>query len=316
VNRFSVAVPLVTATLLAGVAVSTQRPSPGAARPAHQAPAFRSGVDLVSLSVTVTGSDNRYVVDLDPSEVSIYEDGIQQEISFFNRGRRPIVVSMLLDSSASMEHQMPTLQAAATNFVRRLTPSDRAQIVDFDGQVHIRQPFTANRRELETAIHEVVAGGSTALYTAVYVALREMQKVQATTEEDAPRQALIVFSDGEDTSSVVVFDDVLDLTKRSDTTIYTIALRGPDGGPRGFRHGEFVMRSLAQETGGRTFFPQRIEDLSGAYQQISDELASQYSLGYTSKNPKRDGAWRRLTVRVLRPGLTARAKAGYYAPTR
>jgi Ca-activated chloride channel family protein len=208
------------------------------------------------------------------------------------------------------------LQAAATNFVRRLTARDLAQVIDFDSRVEIRQAFTSNRPELEAAIERTVAGGSTSLYNAVYIALRELRRIRAVTEEDVRRQALIVFSDGEDTSSLVAFDEVLDLAKRSETAIYTIALRGPGNMPtRGFRDAEFIMRTLARETGGRSFFPLKIEDLGDVYAQIADELASQYTLGYTSKNPKRDGAWRRLGVHVARSGVTARTKSGYYGPT-
>ena len=133
-------------------------------------------------------------------------------------------------------------------------------------------------------------------------------------EEDVRRQALIVFSDGEDTSSLVSFDEVLDLAKRSETAIYTIALRGADLQAKGFREAEFVLRTLARETGGRAFFPMKIDDLAAVYAQIADELASQYTIGYTSLNPKRDGAWRRLAVQVSRPSNTARTKNGYYAP--
>jgi VWFA-related protein len=135
------------------------------------------------------------------------------------------------------------------------------------------------------------------------------------SEEDIRRQALIVFSDGEDTSSLVSFDEVLDLAKRSEVAIYTIALRGADTQTKGFREAEFVMRQLAQETGGRSFFPTKVDDLNSVYAQISDELASQYTLGYTSKNPRRDGAWRRVVVQVARPNMVPRTKKGYYAPT-
>ncbi len=148
------------------------------------------------------------------------------------------------------------------------------------------------------------------------MSLKELGKIKAQNEEDVRRQALIVFSDGEDTSSLVSFEEVLDLAKRSETSIYTIALRGNDSSTRGFREAEFVMRQLAQETGGRAFFPAKIEDLTGVYTQIADELASQYTLGYTSKNPRVDGAFRRIVVQVARANVTARTKKGYFAPTR
>jgi VWFA-related protein len=299
---------------VSGLALQAQQPASGRQQ---QAPSFRVGVDVVSLNVTVTDAASHYNVDLGQSEFAVFEDGVKQDITFFNRRRQPIALSLLLDSSASMEQHLPMLQAAATNFVRRLTPSDLAQIVDFDSRVDIRQTFTSSKPDLESAIQQLSAGGSTSLFNAVYIALRELRKIRAASDEDVRRQAVIVFSDGEDTSSLMPFEDVLDLAKRSETAIYTIALRGADSSQaKGFREAEFIMRSLARETGGRAFFPTKIEDLSGVYAQIADELASQYTLGYTSTNAKRDGAWRRVNVQILRAGLTARVKTGYYAPTR
>jgi Ca-activated chloride channel homolog len=281
----------------------------------RQRPSFKAGVDIVSLNITVTDGANHYVTDLEEADFSVFEDGVKQKLTFFSRRQQPIALSLLLDSSASMEQHLPTLQAAATNFVQRLKPNDIAQVVDFDSKVEIRQSFTTNKNELETAIEQTSAGGSTSLHNAIYIALKELRKVRAVNEEDVRRQALIVFSDGEDTSSLVSFEEVLDLAKRSETAIYAIALRGSDTQAKGFREAEFVMRSLAQETGGRAFFPAKIDDLAGVYAQIADELASQYTVGYASANQRRDGAWRRVLVQVARPNITPRTKKGYYAPT-
>jgi VWFA-related protein len=280
-----------------------------------QQPSFRAGVDIVSLNVTVTDATSHYITDLEEGDFLVFEDGIKQNVTFFSRRQSPIARSLLLDSSASMEEHLPVLQMAATNFVHRLKSNDIAQVIDFDSRVEIRQGFTGNQAELDAAISQLSAGGSTSLHNAIYIALKELRKVRAVNEEDVSRQALIVFSDGEDTSSLVSFDEVLDLAKRSETSIYTIALRGADVQAKGFREAEFVMRTLAQETGGRAFFPAKIDDLNGVYSQIADELASQYTLGYTSANPRRDGAWRRIVVQVSRPSVTPRTKKGYYAPT-
>ena len=280
-----------------------------------QQPSFRAGVDIVSLNVTVTDAATHYITDLEEADFLVFEDGIKQNVTFFSRRQSPIALSLLLDSSASMEEHLPVLQTAASNFVHKLKSNDIAQVIDFDSRVEIRQGFTGNQAELDTAISQLAAGGSTSLHNAIYIALKELRKVRAVNEEDVRRQALIVFSDGEDTSSLVSFDEVLDLAKRSETSIYTIALRGADVQAKGFREAEFVMRTLAQETGGRAFFPAKIDDLNGVYTQIADELASQYTLGYTSANPRRDGAWRRIVVQVSRPNVTPRTKKGYCAPT-
>jgi Ca-activated chloride channel homolog len=282
----------------------------------RQAPAFRVGVDIVSLNVTVIDGQNRYVTDLDQTDFAVFEDGVKQDLTFFNRRQQPIALSLLLDSSASMEDKLETLQTAAVNFVRKLKPGDLAQVIDFDSRVEVKQEFTGRHTDLEAAIQQTSSGGSTSLHNAIYIALKELRKVKAATEEDVRRQAIIVFSDGEDTSSLVSFEEVLDLAKRSETSIYTIGLRGTDTQSRGFREAEFILRQLAQETGGRAFFPLKVEDLNGVYAQIADELASQYTLGYTSRNGRRDGAWRRVIVQVLKPSMTPRTKRGYYAPAR
>ena len=311
---------LVSAALLAVVVCATSaqtpREAPQTAPAPRQAPGapFRAGVDVVSLNITVMDAANHYVSDLEQTDFSVFEDGAKQDLTFFNRRIQPVALSMLLDSSASMEDKLPVLQTAAINFVHRLKPTDLAQIIDFDSRVEIRQSFTANQADLVAAINQIAAGGSTSLHNAVYIALKELKKIRAQSDEDVRRQALIVFSDGEDTSSLVSFDEVLDLAKRGETAIFTISLRGTDTQSKGFREAEFVMRQLAQETGGRAFFPTKIEDLNGVYGQIADELASQYSLGFISRNAKRDGAWRQLVVQIARPGATPRTKRGYYAP--
>ena len=289
-------------------------PAPAAAQTTDQRPAFRAGIDLVSLNVTVADNTGRYVTDLNEADFNVFESGVKQDITIFNRRQSPIALSMLLDSSASMETKLPILQAAASNFVRRLKPDDLAQIIDFDGSVTIRQGFTGNHQDLEKGIQQMVAGGPTALHNAIYIALAELKKVQSTAEEEPRRQALIVFSDGQDTSSLITFDEVLDRAKRSETAIYTIGLRDAQDHVQGFRQAEFVLRQLALETGGRAFFPNNISDLAEVYGQIAEELANQYTLGYTSKNTRRDGAWRPIVVQVARQGVTSRTKKGYFAP--
>ena len=279
-------------------------------------PAFRTGVDLVSLNVTVTDGGNRYVTDIDQASFQLYEDGALQNITFFTRTQLPISLALLIDTSASMAEKMTTAQQAAIGFAERLRAEDQASVIDFDSRVDILVGFTNSIDELKAAIRRTSAGGSTSLYNAIYISLKELGKVSATTVDEIRRQAIVMLSDGEDTSSLVNFDEVLELAKRSDTVIYSIGLRSPDiRNRRGFREADFVLRQLAQETGGRAFFPEDADDLPAIYQRISDELSSQYALGYSSKNPLRDGRWRRIVVRVDRPNVAARTKQGYYAPS-
>jgi Ca-activated chloride channel family protein len=283
---------------------------------AAQQPAFRSGVDLVSLNVTVM-EGTHYVTDLEQKDFNVFEDGVKQDVTFFNKANLPIVLALLLDTSASMDTKLPTAQEAAIGFAKRLRSQDLAEVIDFDNRVTVLQQFTSSSGELETAIRRTSAGGSTSLYNAVYIALKDLKKIVAKNTDEIRRQAIIVLSDGEDTSSLLPFEEVLDLAKRSETAIYSVGLRDNDlgGGSRSFKEAEFVLRQFAQQTGGRSFFPNQLADLNGVYGQISDELSSQYTVGYTSKNPRRDGAWRRVVVQIGRQGVAARTKLGYFGPT-
>jgi Ca-activated chloride channel family protein len=301
----------------ASAVLGAEQASSQAPVPDRQSPSFRTGVELVSLNVTVTDGAH-YVGDLTPEDFQVFEDGVHQEITYFSRANLPVALALLIDTSASMESRLPTAQEAAIGFARRLRPQDLAEIVDFDSRVVILQPFANDVTALEQAIRKTAAGGSTSMYNAVYIALKNLKRIVATNTDEIRRQAIVLLSDGEDTSSLLPFEEVLDLAKRSETAIYAIGLRSDDeparSGP-GFNEAEFVLRQLSQETGGRTFFAANVKDLAGLYDQISDELSSQYTVGYTSRNAKRDGAWRRVVVRVNRPSTVARTKQGYFGPT-
>lgn len=283
-----------------------------------QRPAFRVGVDLVSLSVTVTNPGQRYVANLSRDDFTVTEDGVRQDLTFFANEGVPLALALLIDTSASMEQTLSTAQEAAVGFARQLGSGDLATIIDFDSRVQTAQEFTSDVAALEHAIRRTAAGGSTALYNAVYIALKELNKLIPNEDHHAPRRrAMIVLSDGDDTSSLLGFEEVLDLASRSDTAIYTIGLgRRELASVPNRNDGAFVLRRLAEQTGGRAFFPQEAKDLAAVYGDIRQELASQYSLAYESNTPRRDGQWRRIAVRVNRPNTTVRTRQGYFAPSR
>ena len=275
---------------------------------------FRGGIDLVSLNVTVT-EGVKYITGLEEGDFEVFEDGVKQSVTIFSRIQQPIALAILLDTSNSMEDKLATAQEAAIGFVRRMKKNDVTEVIDFNSQVRIPQEFTNDVNALERAIRQTKVNGSTSLYNALYVSLKGLKDEHAKSSEEIRRQAIVVLSDGDDTSSVIEYEDVLELAKRSETAIYAIGLRQQESGRGKFKEAEFVLRQLSQETGGRVFFPTSIAELPKIYEQISEELASQYAMAYSSKNPMRNGAWRRIDVRVNKPGLTARSRRGYYAPT-
>jgi Ca-activated chloride channel family protein len=280
-----------------------------------QRPAFRAGVDLVSLSVTVTDPARQYVAGLSRDDFTVMENGVPQTLTFFARTGIPLALTLLIDSSASMDKNMSAAQEAAIGFARQIGRGDRASVIDFDSHVEVVQGFTNDVSALEAAIRGTTAGGSTTLYNAVYIALKELAKLTPHDDSQAPRRAIVVLSDGADTSSLVSFEEVQDLAARSDTVIYTIGLGIREASGAGAAdEGPFVLRRLAEQTGGRAFFPQQIKELAGVYHDIREELSSQYSLAYESSVGAKDGQYRRIAVRVNRPSVTVRTRQGYYAP--
>ncbi len=273
---------------------------------------FRVSVDLISLNVTVTDARNRFITDLSRDDFRVFEDGIHQELDVFSQEDLPLRMILLLDSSASMEEKMGFAQQAAIRFVGQMKDDDLTEVVEFGSKAHIIQPFTADAEGLSKAILRTQAGGTTSLYNALYIALKDLSRRRS----DIRRQAIVVLSDGEDTSSLVSFDQVLELTKDTDVTIYTISLRR-EGARRGkyFSEAEHVLKKLAEETGGQWFFPDHIDELESVYARIAKELKSQYNIGYFSNNTRRDGSWRRVVVQTASDeGLLVRTKLGYYAP--
>jgi Ca-activated chloride channel homolog len=282
---------------------------------------FRTEIDLVALNVVVTDGASKFVTGLQQKDFAVYEDGVQQDVSFFAATAVPLDLAILLDTSSSMHDKMREVQQAATGFASTLREGDRAMIVDIKDATNVLQPLTDDLNAVKAAIAATKAKGGTALFNGIYLTLKEMTK-QRRSNEQIRRQAIVVLSDGEDTASLLSFDDVMAQAKEAGISIYTITLRSPflvqmaaADGHRYFAEAEYGMKTLAQETGARSFFPAAITDLAGVYGSIAQELATQYALGYTPKNVRRDGTFRRLTVRIAdHPGAAPRTRAGYIAP--
>ena len=281
---------------------------------------FKAGVDLVSLNVVVLDPQQQFVGGLTAGNFAVFEDGVQQDVSFFAAAELPLDLAILLDTSASMRGKIATAQKAAVGFVSALRPTDRLLVIDIKDSSRLLTPLSHDLNAAKDAIFATSADGSTAIYNGLYLTLKEMTR-QRQPEKGVRRQALVLLSDGDDTTSIVAYDDVMELAKQAGISIYTIMLRSSlfesqiaRRSPEASKS-EFGMKALAQETGGRSFFALEIDDLAGVYQSIGQELASQYALGYLSTNQRRDGAYRRVNVRVVdRVNAQPRTRAGYLAP--
>lgn len=282
-----------------------------------QPPVFRSGSDLVALNVAVQDGKN-YVTGLQPADFAVYEDGVRQDVRFFESTAVPIDLIVLLDTSASMGDKIDLVHAAATGFLHTLRPGDRGAVVAFSDNVDVLQPLTTDAARLEAAVQSTHAHGGTALYNAVYIALKQFGRARHKGD-DVRRQAIVVLSDGADTTSLVSFDDVLALAHQMGVNIYTVGLQSQyaaqqltqQGARRYFSEADYAMKTLARDTGAESFFPAP-EELKGIYASISRDLANEYSLGYVPGNTRNDGRFRRIIVQVVtRPDLHARTRQGY-----
>jgi Ca-activated chloride channel family protein len=272
---------------------------------------FRSQIDLVALQVTVVDDRGHYVRDLQAEDFAVFEEGVPQPISVFAAATAPVDLMLLIDTSGSMINRISSVKRAAINFVHALQPDDRAAVVLFNHRIRVVQKLTEDRAKLTLAIERASTAGQTALHDALYVALKELTH-RRRDQQPWRRQALVVLTDGDDTASHVSIEDVFAIARRHTVTVYTVA--PPE--TRAFPPEEastsplFDMRKLAGETGGRTFVPERMEELRTVYGEIARELSHQYWLAYAP--PPAPAAFRRVSVRIVnRDGMQVRTRTGY-----
>jgi Ca-activated chloride channel family protein len=278
---------------------------------------FKSGVDMVALTVTVTDSAGQAVSGLTADHFAVFEDGVQQTLSLFGSEQVPVDVAFVLDTSSSMSVDLPLVKQAARGLVSRLRAADRAAVFEVSETVGNSRPFTDDHDQVIAAVEGLKARGSTALYDGLYTSLREFQR-ERRLHPELRRHALVLLSDGLDNASHVTFDDAAELARQLDVTIYTIALQqqvlsllSPEQ-----RQANYAMRALARETGGQAFFPAKAVELEMIYASIARELVSQYALGYVASTPGDRGAFKRVSVRLLPPAEgRARTRSGYLART-
>lgn len=281
-----------------------------------QQPAFRAETDLVSVRVTVTDRRNAFVTDLAAADFEVLEDGRRQAITQFERGEGgervgELHLGLLLDTSGSMGEDIGLARSAAIRFLNTLSDATDMTLVDFDTEVRVARYGQQDFPRLVERIRSRRPSGFTAFYDALGVYLDGAAEAQGRT-------ILVVFTDGGDTRSSIRFNDVVTLLRASEVTVYTVGLL--DHQPRSVAFEQRLrLERLAAETGGRAFFPASMTQVGEAYDLIERQIRAQYTLGYVSTNGKPDGTWRKVEVKVRRPGLAGvrlEARKGYFAPYR
>ena len=278
----------------------------GALDQAQQVPIFRSGADIVPLYVTVTDPNDRLVANLTQDDFEVYDNEVQQEIIVFRNDVQPISVVVMLDTSLSMAPQIGLLKAGAEQFLIRLLPGDQARVGAFNDKIQLSEPFTGDRDDLIDELDDLDFGNPTRLYDAVAVSLDALKGLEG-------RRVVLVFTDGDDNSSVVSSDDILDRAVGAGVMIYAIGLRAEFfNGARMVRsRPDRNLRKYAQETGGGYFELRSTDELGATFTRVAQELHSQYVIGFAPA--ELDGELHDLEVRVKQGSMTARARRSYVA---
>ena len=289
-----------------------------------QGPVIRTQVNLVNLFATVRDKRKRVITDLNKQDFKVTEDGRPQEIAFFSKEvTLPITLALLLDTSGSEQNMLGAIQDAGSAFLDRvLRKGDEALVISFDTDVDLLSDFTDDRGQLERAVRKTrintPSGGSiggnpgpvgsrqitgTALYDAIYLACNDK------LSSEAGRKAIVIVTDAQDEGSKVRLEEAVEAAQRTDVVIHVLLVADPRfGGNYGVAH------KLTEETGGRAISVHSEKNLKEAFDQISEELRSQYTLGYYPSNPAHDGKFRKIQIETANHDLHVLARKGYYAP--
>jgi Ca-activated chloride channel family protein len=296
---------------------------PSTTRQQNKDQAIKLRTEEVLLNVTVTDPYGHQATDLAKQEFIIAEEDKRQDIVGFDIAKVPVNVVFLLDASGSVIGELGSLRDAATEFIRRLGPEDKVSIIEFHSKIELIQDWTSSQDDLAHAISWRFRpgpipkrGGNTALYDSLIVAAdNQLAKVEG-------RKAIIMLTDGDDTSSKHKYQDGLDAIIRSGAVVYVVSKARlfieeyhhyPEA-VREFERAETTMTDLCNRTGGQIYSPMKDDEMKDVYARVAKELKNQYIITYIPKNEERDGSLRHVKVYLTRPGYSARSRDSYYAP--
>jgi Ca-activated chloride channel homolog len=287
--------------------------APGAKGPRSD---IRVDTTVVLINVTVTDPLNRFVTGLEKENFRLLEDKVEQKVIHFASEDAPLSIGLVFDTSGSMGNKLNKSRQAVGEFFKTANPEDEFFLVQFNDRPELIQDFTTNLEDIQNRLTFTQAKGRTALLDAVYMALHKMKKAHN------PRKALLIISDGGDNSSRYTESEIKNLVREADVQIYAIGIFEPTssrGRTAEEMNGPGLLSELAEQTGGRHFAVENLNELPDVAAKIGIELRNQYILGYTPTNRERDGKYRKVQVKLVQPKglppLRALFRQGYYAPT-
>jgi VWFA-related protein len=322
--------------VILSLSVCAQTPQPQ--KPPTSDPDSTISIDTLEVLLPVTVRDKasgNFVTDLKAEEFTVFEDGVAQPISSFALKRMPVHVVLLIDTSSSVTKELDDFRASAFKFISSLDAEDNVSIITFADKVELVQDWTTNRALLKRALNRLQGGMFTSFYDALWLAANEqLDKIKG-------RKAIIVLTDGIDNGNTrIVYNDAFRALVEAEVPTYVVSktriemgktseevnfyekndsplnrsrLTGLQKYLTDLSDSEIRLNKIAEETGGRIFLPQTFDDLNTAYQQVAEELRSQYVLFYTPTKVERDGKYRSVRVKVKRPGTHTATRFGYYA---
>ena len=315
---------LLVTTGLSATLLSQQPPSqrsPQNSAQGNRAPVFRVDVALVPLSVSVVDKEGNSVEGLTQANFQVLEDNVVQEISLFRHEDSPVSLGLVVDSSGSMKNKKERVHSAALAFVKESNPDDETFLVAFADEAFLQQDFTGSMGDLVDALDALDPRLETAMYDAIYLSVDHVKKGKLN------KKALLVISDGEDTASKWGFNKVLQHVQESkDVTIYAVGILEENDSRSGGlfnkspqKKAREALKEIAEASGGQAFFPKSIDQVEEICRRIARDLRNQYTIGFTSKNDKQDGSFRKITVKLVNPPKQAgkvepRTRDGYFAP--
>jgi len=285
---------------------------------------FRIGVDVnqVVIHVTVHEKNGELAGGLKQDNFQVYEDKVLQTITNFGRVDLPATLGLVMDRSGSMKRKAELVIRAAKQFVDKANPESEFFLIEFHQEVELVEDLTHDFDDIRDALDNMIVSGGTALYDAIYLA------IEKAAEGTEAKKVILVFTDGEDQDSFYKLDELLSKARDSDVQVYLIVFMDEDIGREGGFFGikksekeklEKKMFEIAEATGGKVYYPNRLEDLAGVFSSIATELRNQYRIAYVSSNLVRDGKWREIRVQLAnlppkdQQQYRLRTKRGYYA---
>ena len=317
-----VLIGLVLFLMASGFVIAQRGQQP--ARPATPAaPAAQAGkptddeiisvdVNLVNILFNVADKKGKFVTNLKKEDFRVYEDDrIQNITNFSSESNLPLTIALLVDTSGSIRDKLKFEEDAAIEFFYSTLQrgKDRACVISFDSGVDLIQDFTDDPEKLANKVRQIRTGGGTSLYDALFLAVTKQLAGQQG------RRVVILITDGDDNSSRVSLTETLEAAQKNDVTIYSISTNSAAFfGSKEQERGDKTLKRFSEETGGKPFFPLKIQDLASSFLDIHDELRSQYQIGYRTSNARQDGTFRKIRIDVTDKKYKARARSGYYMP--